>query len=81
DKASLEKLTIGDNQLTVHFEKSGSKQTIRLSQTKPDWKIVFALPKGKYKTWEVNGKKVAVTQEGALDVSGSNGEKIVLDAF
>ena len=81
DKASVEKLTIGDNQLTVHFEKSGNQQTIRLSQTKPEWKIVFALPKGKYKTWKINGKSVTATPEGALEVTGGNGEKIELEAL
>ncbi len=75
NNASLENVQIGDNELTMHFERPAGGQQIRLQQTKPEWKIELALPAGRYQSWELDGKAARPRRIGNFDVlqvSGAN---------
>jgi glycogen debranching enzyme len=75
NNASLENVQIGSNALTMHFERQGGGQLIRLQQTSPEWQIQLAFPSARFQSWEVDGKPVQPRQVGGfdvLDITGTN---------
>ncbi|MCE7064798.1 glycogen debranching protein [Dyadobacter sp. CY326] len=72
--ASLDNVVVGDNELDYQFTKTGSKIELKLSQNQADWKLVIALPKGKYNNWIVNGKAVTPVLRAQFDVVEFSGK-------
>lgn len=66
--AKLERLLIGDNELSVDFKKSGEKCTYTIDHTKEGWTVHMVLP-GSVKTAQVNGKTVN-TDQGKIVLNG-----------
>jgi glycogen debranching enzyme len=77
-EASLENVLVGDNELSIQFEVKNGQRQITLSQTKPDWKMHLAFPKGKYTQWELDGKPVKPAVEGDFEVLELTGSKMVV---
>jgi hypothetical protein len=80
DKASLENVSVGDNEISIYYEKSGKSLSLTIEQKKTDWKIVIALPKGKFQQVIVNGEKVKTTSDIKLDYVESKQRSIKLNA-
>ncbi|AUD05173.1 alpha-L-rhamnosidase-related protein [Spirosoma pollinicola] len=67
DKASVEKVTVGDNLLSMDYAKAGQQLTLSITQKKPEWTVKLVFSKGKYHDWQVNGKKAAVQSDADSD--------------
>jgi len=78
DKASLENVSVGDNEISIHYEKEGQSLTLKIEQKNTDWKIVIALPKGKFQQFLVNGEKVKTTSNSKFDYVESTNKSITL---
>ncbi|MFN8349299.1 MAG: glycogen debranching protein [Spirosomataceae bacterium] len=79
NEAQLENLKIGDNALTMDYHKTAEHLQITLQQNKEDWKIQWAFPAGKYRTWKLNGQPVTPKKEGNWEVLEASGEKMDLE--
>ena len=77
--ASLEKVLIGNNELDMHYKKSGKKLEIALRQTQADWRIRFYLPSGEYGKWKVNGAVIDPDTEGPFQFVELMGEEILIE--
>lgn len=80
NEVSLENVIVGDNELDYSFKRTGKTISLDLTQQQEIWKIVIALPKGKYKNWQVNGKPVAAKPDGAFDTIEIKGKTNVISA-
>lgn len=80
NEASLENVIVGDNELDYTFKRAGKKLSLDLNQNQEGWKIVVALPKGKYSNWSVNGKQVSAKSDGSFDTIELNGKSNVITA-
>ncbi|GAB2528947.1 alpha-L-rhamnosidase-related protein [Spirosoma aerophilum] len=75
DKASVEKVAVGDNMLSMDYAKTGGQLTLSIRQKQPNWTVRLTFPKGKYRNWQVNGKKVPVqgdTKSDFVELKGSS---------
>lgn len=80
NEASLENVIVGNNELDYTFKRAGQKFSLDLTQNQEGWKIVVALPKGKYSHWLVNGKPVPVKPDGSFDTIELRGKTNVISA-
>ncbi|MET3128009.1 glycogen debranching enzyme [Arcicella rosea] len=80
DKASLENVSVGDNEISIHYEKPRKSLNLKIEQKNTDWKIVIALPKGKFQQFLVNGEKVKTTSDSKFDYVESTNKSITLKA-
>lgn len=62
NEASIDKVAVGDNLIGLTYAKAENGVKLVITQTKPDWTVRLAFPKGKYAAWQVNGKNVTVRQ-------------------
>lgn len=76
DKASLESVTVGDNEISIWYENKNGKLQIKVQQSNPGWQIKLILPKDDYSTTEGNpeiisegGFQTFVTSEESLTVT------------
>ncbi len=67
NEASIEALPVGDNAVSVHYERTPKGIALEVSQQLADWELVIQFPKGKYRSWKVDGKTVAPTSSGNMD--------------
>ncbi|MEM7656225.1 MAG: glycogen debranching protein [Bacteroidota bacterium] len=74
DNASLENVQVGNNQLSVFYEKTEDAIQLRVEQTQTDWTIVFAPPEG-YSTVEAISGTSVVEQ---ADLAAFSGKEIVV---
>lgn len=44
--ASLEHVTVADNDISIFYKRSGNQITLKVTQQNPDWTLEFLLPKG-----------------------------------
>jgi glycogen debranching enzyme len=77
--ARLENVAVGDNQLGVTYHRTADGLQLSVTQTRPDWKVVFALPAGRYRRWQLNGKAVSPRTEGNVAVLEAIGKAIALE--
>lgn len=68
DKASLEKVVVGPNELSMQYERMSGVVEITLEQSKADWKLVVAFPAGRFKNWKVDAKSVKPRLEGNFEL-------------
>lgn len=80
DKASLENVSVGDNEISIHYEKVGKTLSLKIEQKNTDWKIVIAFPKGKYQQFIINEEKVKTTSDTNFDYVESTNKSITLNA-
>lgn len=62
DKASLENVKVGDNEISVWYEASDGFLQIKVQQSNPDWRIELILPKDDYST--TKGKPEIISEGG-----------------
>jgi hypothetical protein len=67
NEADLQRLLIGDNMVSMHYEQKNGRPVFQLKCTRPGWQIHFAVP-GAMAAW-VNGKPAKV-QAGAVIMTG-----------
>lgn len=75
DEAKIEKLTIGDNELSLSYQKKGEEVFLEISQKQEDWDIEISYPKGKYTHWEVRGennRRSSTDDTEGFKTSGAN---------
>lgn len=77
NEASLENVTIGENELSVQFKRE--KDAVELTfEQKQDWKLIIKFPRGTFKTWTVNGEAVSPKAAGDFDQIEVSGMKITI---
>lgn len=76
DKASLENVKVGNNEISVWYEARDGFLQIKVQQSNPDWEVKLILPKGDYSTAEGNpevlsegGFQTFVTSEETFTVT------------
>ncbi len=79
DKAQLDYITIGDNQLKVAYQKNDKTVKLSIEQNKEDWQIQLAFPSQKYRIWKLNGQKINPKKVGNFDVFEGKGRKMELE--
>lgn len=67
ENAKIEKVKVGNNELNFNYEKIKDELHLTISQNQADWKVILSFPKGKYKNWYVNDKKVVIKCNGTMD--------------
>jgi hypothetical protein len=78
NNAQLENVAVGDNQLAVTYRRTAGGLQLSVTQTRPDWKIVFAFPAGRYRRWQLNGEAVSPRTDGNASVVEASGPSITL---
>lgn len=58
NKGTLKNVRVGNNLISANFTKSNNELVYIISQIADDWSILFNQPKGKFKTWKLNGQVV-----------------------
>ncbi len=76
--ARLENVAMGDNQLGVTYRRTAAGVQLSVTQTRPDWKVVFAFPAGRYPRWQLNGKAVTPRTDGNTALVEASGAAITL---
>jgi hypothetical protein len=76
--ARLENVAVGDNQLGVTYRRTAAGVQLSVTQTRPDWKVVFAFPAGRYPGWQLNGQLVTPRTYGNTSVVEASGTAITL---
>jgi hypothetical protein len=79
NKASLENVPTGDNKLTITYQRQGNSMNLTIGQTQENWKIIVALPAGKYSRWQVNGKNATPQITGNLQLIEASGKEIKIE--
>ncbi|MEL6649182.1 MAG: glycogen debranching protein [Bacteroidota bacterium] len=77
-QAKLEEVLIGDNTLSLSYQKGEAGAEWTIEQSDPSWEIVLAFPVGKYKNWKINGEAALPLVENGFEVMRLEGEKINL---
>lgn len=75
DKAQLNNLTVGNNQLKIDYSNTKKTVKIRLEQSHENWQIQWAFPAQKYKRWQLNGKQITPQKNGDYEVFETKGSK------
>ncbi len=57
-EAKIENVLIGNNVLTLLYEKQEDGINLQLTQKEPDWNIQFDFPEGKFSKWCIGGTEV-----------------------
>ncbi|MEA5137872.1 alpha-L-rhamnosidase-related protein [Arcicella rigui] len=78
DKASLENVSVGDNEISIYYQKIGKSLTLTVEQSKAGWKLILAFPKGKYQQFILNGNEVKPLPMKQFDSIESVKEKTIL---
>jgi glycogen debranching enzyme len=79
NKASLENVIIGPNNITMMYEKNANGLAIHLTQAQEEWKLIIALPAATYKKWMVNGKNVTPRIANNLHLIEATGREIRIE--
>ncbi|MEL6131835.1 MAG: glycogen debranching protein [Bacteroidota bacterium] len=77
-EAKLEQITIGDNVLSIQYQKVGEGVNLQISQTKNDWKIILRVPEGTYTSCDVNGNTETFVESGQTDQRWRKFEEVAL---
>ncbi|MBX2827167.1 MAG: glycogen debranching protein [Flavobacteriaceae bacterium] len=76
--ASLENITIGDNEVSVYFSKNDGITEVKVIQTKDDWEIIIELPQGAQSNLVSEGGEIATqATPGYYRVSSKEKEMMV----
>ena len=75
-KAKLENVLVGDNKLTIEYQREGDKTMLDIQQSRANWTLEIAFPIGKYSKWEVNGEASLPLEEDGFEVMQLEGESL-----
>ena len=72
DKASLENVRVGDNELDIHYEKTAERTAIKISQELPHWILDVVIPEVSSEQIQVfKGSKAQIGRETRLSADSS----------
>ena len=74
-EASLENVKVGDNEISIFYQKTGDGLKLTIGQSREDWQVTVGFPMGKYSIWQLDGKDITARQEGAYQVLEFKGRK------
>ncbi|WP_232064761.1 hypothetical protein [Rhodocytophaga rosea] len=80
ENAKLNNSLVGDNSISISYQRKANSLQFDIKQSKSDWKLVLAFPAGKYNQWQVNGKTESPhTQDNLqfLEISGQKAQLIL----
>ncbi|MDI9864291.1 glycogen debranching protein [Flectobacillus sp. DC10W] len=75
NNAKIENVQIGDNSLSVSYQKVSSVLKVDFNQTKSSWRIKVQYPKGKFTSWKLNGKTIKPVSSEEFDFIWISGLK------
>jgi hypothetical protein len=75
NNAKIENVQIGDNSLSMSYQKVSSVLKVDFNQTKSSWRIKVQYPKGKFTTWKLNGKTIKPESSEEFDFIWISGLK------
>jgi glycogen debranching enzyme len=77
DKASIEQVQVGENILSMNYQRSGDTLMIKVDQSLSNWEIELALPANAYRQWTLNNKsKDPVKNDRGLDKLSATGSQL-----
>ena len=77
--ASLENVMVGDNEISVYFNREDGKTNVKVTQTDPDWTLEIQLPKNELDTnLEVVSSNAQVTPNETHYIFYSKGKNLEL---
>lgn len=79
EQAGLENLSVGNNRLSMRYQRQGQSVTIALGQSLQDWQLVLAFPKGMYRSWKLNGLEIKPESVGQFEQVAAGGKQVVLE--
>jgi glycogen debranching enzyme len=65
--AKLESVKIGENEISIDYQKSSASSEFEINQTKVNWKIKLQFPQNKYTKWKLNGKEIKPKRENGFE--------------
>lgn len=66
---SIERVLVGDNEISVSYQKTESGMDVNVKQSLKDWSLIFHVPLGEWQTVEVNG--ISQKVEKTLETQGN----------
>lgn len=72
--ASLENVSMADNEISIYYKKSGSEISLKIIQQNPEWTIEIVLPKNVKPTYKIvkgEGKAASVGDSVIFSASGT----------
>lgn len=78
NKGALNNIRVGNNLITANFTKSNNEFLYIISQIEDDWTILFVQPKGKFKTWKLNGQVVLPETINGVDRIQFSSKKAII---
>ena len=79
EQASLENLSVGDNRLSMRYNRTGDAITVTIDQSRKDWQLALSFPKGQYRTWRLNGQRINPEIVGPYEQVEANGKQVELE--
>lgn len=79
DHASIENVVIGENMISMFYERGAKSWQLQLEQSRDDWKIFLAFPEGTVNKWQVNGKERMPKLSGKQQIIEVSGKKIKIE--
>ncbi len=79
DNAALENVLIGDNALSMYYQKKQEGIGLKIQQRK-NWQIKVQYPKGKYTHWKLNGSVVKPQSSDLYDFIWVKGKSNQVEA-
>ncbi|MEM6345895.1 MAG: glycogen debranching protein [Bacteroidota bacterium] len=74
--AKLENVLVGDNNLTITYQKEGDQSLLHIQQSQADWTLEIAFPIGKFSQWQVNGESSLPLEENGFEVMQLEGQDL-----
>jgi glycogen debranching enzyme len=78
ENASIENIPVGENIISLTYNRNTTSLQLNIKQTKDDWKVVLLFPSGKYRQWQVNGKSSTPQLQGNLQFLQVSGKDLQL---
>ena len=79
DEAELRDLPIGDNRLSLTFERTADGERWTIRQSQGDHEVILRFPAGKYGQWVVTGERRRPEKQGGFDYLMLSGENLIVD--
>ncbi|MEO1589362.1 MAG: glycogen debranching protein, partial [Bacteroidota bacterium] len=78
NEAELKQVEVGDNVISIRYERVGEGMKMNISQTKENWKVIVKVPEKTYKSCEVNGNTISLDASLASDQRWRKFEQVAL---
>ncbi|MEO1805603.1 MAG: glycogen debranching protein [Bacteroidota bacterium] len=78
NEAELKQVEVGDNVISIRYERVGEGMKMNISQTKENWKVIVKVPEKTYKSCEVNGNTISLDASLTSDQRWRKFEQVAL---